>query len=263
MRTTNNKFKLILTTALAMISIISCIIASASSNVLIGDVDQDGKLSIKDATVIQKHIAKIKTLSEAILDYADINNDNHVNIKDATYIQKLIAKINLESTSSAATQSTTRPIITQPATTRPIITQPATTRPIATQPVTIKPIATQPATTKPITTQPATTKPITTQPITTRPIITQPATTKPIITQPATTKPIATQPATTKPKATDPLEGIPGGGVWIATESGKKYHYRDCRSLSRSDPDTLLELTVSEALKMGYTACGICKPPIN
>ena len=58
-----------------------------------GDVNSDGKLNIKDATLIQKHIAKLLTLSDSQLSYADCNMDNKVNIKDATYIQKKIAHI--------------------------------------------------------------------------------------------------------------------------------------------------------------------------
>ncbi len=59
----------------------------------VGDVNKDGKVNIKDATLIQKHIAKLLELDSAQLVLADCNMDNKVNIKDATYIQKKIAKL--------------------------------------------------------------------------------------------------------------------------------------------------------------------------
>ena len=57
----------------------------------IGDADLDYRITVKDATKIQKHIAKILTLSEISLVLADANNDEKVSVKDATQIQKYIA----------------------------------------------------------------------------------------------------------------------------------------------------------------------------
>lgn len=56
-----------------------------------GDVNTDGKLNIRDATAIQKHLAKIATLSDETLELADYNEDGKVNVRDATTIQKKIA----------------------------------------------------------------------------------------------------------------------------------------------------------------------------
>ena len=60
---------------------------------LVGDVNGDGKINIKDATTIQKHLAKIDTLLDKNFELADFNADSIINIKDATAIQKYIAKI--------------------------------------------------------------------------------------------------------------------------------------------------------------------------
>ncbi len=57
----------------------------------LGDVNKDSKLNIRDATAIQKHLAKISTLSEDAVSLADYTKDGKVNIKDATTIQKKIA----------------------------------------------------------------------------------------------------------------------------------------------------------------------------
>ncbi len=61
--------------------------------VCLGDVDLDGKVSVKDATAIQKHLAQFVTLSEVAMKVADVNKDGKVNIKDATHIQKFLAQL--------------------------------------------------------------------------------------------------------------------------------------------------------------------------
>ncbi len=58
-----------------------------------GDVNLDFKVNIKDATLIQKFVAKIKTLDRLQLGLADADSNSKVNIKDATFIQKKIAGI--------------------------------------------------------------------------------------------------------------------------------------------------------------------------
>ena len=63
------------------------------SNCLMGDVNLDGSVNIKDATAIQKHIANLITLDEKGYDVADVDGSGSVNIKDATAIQKHIAGI--------------------------------------------------------------------------------------------------------------------------------------------------------------------------
>ena len=60
---------------------------------MLGDTDGNEKINIKDATLIQKHVAKINTLTKEELVRADVNCDDKNNIKDATAIQKFIAKI--------------------------------------------------------------------------------------------------------------------------------------------------------------------------
>ena len=59
----------------------------------LGDVNKDGVLNIKDATAIQKYLAKLMEFGDDQIALADINGDNDVNIKDVTHIQKKIAKL--------------------------------------------------------------------------------------------------------------------------------------------------------------------------
>ncbi len=58
-----------------------------------GDSDFDSRVSIKDATIIQKHIAGLTTLTEDQLLISDVDGNTRVNIVDATWIQKKVASI--------------------------------------------------------------------------------------------------------------------------------------------------------------------------
>ncbi len=58
---------------------------------LLGDANLDGKVNIKDVTLIQKYVANILDFDEVQLTLSDTNKDEKVNIKDATAIQKFIA----------------------------------------------------------------------------------------------------------------------------------------------------------------------------
>ncbi|MBQ7385998.1 MAG: leucine-rich repeat protein [Ruminococcus sp.] len=59
----------------------------------LGDVNADGKINIKDATTIQKFVAKMIELDEKAQARADYNADGKINVKDATQIQKKIANL--------------------------------------------------------------------------------------------------------------------------------------------------------------------------
>lgn len=55
---------------------------------VIGDVNSDGVLNIRDATALQKYVAKFGKVNKLM---ADFNGDLKINIKDATDIQKKLA----------------------------------------------------------------------------------------------------------------------------------------------------------------------------
>lgn len=59
----------------------------------LGDTDLSGTVNIKDATLIQKHAARLLTLTDKEIMAADVNKNGNVNIVDATYIQKFVASI--------------------------------------------------------------------------------------------------------------------------------------------------------------------------
>ena len=58
---------------------------------LYGDADLDGKVSVKDATLIQKYAADLATLDDVAFAQAEVTNDGKVNVRDATAIQKFVA----------------------------------------------------------------------------------------------------------------------------------------------------------------------------
>lgn len=60
---------------------------------MLGDVNMDGKLNIKDATSIQKYAAKMVEFDEVQQVLADYNSDQKINVKDATQIQKKLANL--------------------------------------------------------------------------------------------------------------------------------------------------------------------------
>ena len=58
---------------------------------IVGDVNDDTNISAADATLIQKHLGGLVTLSAEDLKAADVNGDGNVTASDATTIQKYIA----------------------------------------------------------------------------------------------------------------------------------------------------------------------------
>jgi len=64
----------------------------------LGDADMDGQITVKDATKVQKHIAKILNLNAKERRLAGFLKKPGINIKCATFIQKYVAKVGLEGT---------------------------------------------------------------------------------------------------------------------------------------------------------------------
>ncbi len=77
----------------ATVTISNSSTAPVDQPLVFGDVNLDGRVNIKDATTLQKHLAKLLTLNDRNLSVADTNRDGRVTIKDATTIQKKIANL--------------------------------------------------------------------------------------------------------------------------------------------------------------------------
>ena len=58
------------------------------------DVNMDGVVDIKDASLIQKYLTDLASLTDEQMSLADINQDGLVNIKDVTYLQRYLTKVN-------------------------------------------------------------------------------------------------------------------------------------------------------------------------
>ncbi len=59
----------------------------------LGDVNLDDKVNIIDASFIQEHIAKMRTLNDIQIKNADVNFDNKIDVTDASAIQKYLVRI--------------------------------------------------------------------------------------------------------------------------------------------------------------------------
>lgn len=60
---------------------------------LLGDVNGDGRVSILDATAIQRHLAQIEFISVDRIHCADVDKNGQVSITDATMIQRTLANL--------------------------------------------------------------------------------------------------------------------------------------------------------------------------
>lgn len=119
-----------------------------------GDINSDGKITIKDATTLQKKIAGFSDFEGVEVYISDVDENGRVNVKDATMIQKYLAgavesdvfgKIfdngNTETEQDKYIEDT---VATEPATEAPeIVTEPQATEPTEPEapkaPVTAKP----------------------------------------------------------------------------------------------------------------------------
>ena len=108
-----------------------------SGNAVYGDVNGDGDITVVDATLVQKHVVQLETLSADKQILADVNGDNTISVVDATLIQKYIAKLKDWGRTGDVYQAE----------------QPTTPEPTSAEPTTVKPTA-QPTTAEP-TTKPA------------------------------------------------------------------------------------------------------------
>ena len=59
-------------------------------NLLYGDADLDGRVTITDITAIQSHVAEFEILKGQAFENADVNLDGVVNVIDVTLVQKYL-----------------------------------------------------------------------------------------------------------------------------------------------------------------------------
>ncbi|RGI77647.1 hypothetical protein DXD83_06440 [Ruminococcus bromii] len=108
-----------------------------SGNAVYGDVNGDGDITVVDATLVQKHVVQLETLSADKQILADVNEDNTISVVDATLIQKYIVQLKDWGRTGDVYQAE------QPTTPEPTSAEPTTAKPTA-QPTTAEP-TTKPA----------------------------------------------------------------------------------------------------------------------
>lgn len=74
------------------ITIVSNEISQTYAVVIYGDTNGDGEITTLDLLIVQKHLLKKSTLTNAYLKAADVNKDNSVNTLDLLIIQKHLLK---------------------------------------------------------------------------------------------------------------------------------------------------------------------------
>lgn len=136
---------------LAVLMLSACAVSAftvfAADKVIPGDTNLDGKVNIKDATLIQKVAALLVSQPDHYMETSDVDLNGTVNVKDATVIQLFLAdyykslpikeqptETATETTTETATETTTE--TTEPATQKPTekptqapttVTEPTTT----------------------------------------------------------------------------------------------------------------------------------------
>ena len=108
-----------------------------SGNAVYGDVNGDGDITVVDATLVQKHVVQLETLSADKQILADVNGDNTISVVDATLIQKYIVQLKDWGRTGDVYHAE------QPTTPEPTTAEPTTVKPTA-QPTTAEP-TTKPA----------------------------------------------------------------------------------------------------------------------
>ena len=108
-----------------------------SGNAVYGDVNGDGDITVVDATLVQKHVVQLETLSADKQILADVNGDNTISVVDATLIQKYVVRLEDWGRTGDVYQAE------QPTTPEPTTAEPTTVKPTA-QPTTAGP-TTKPA----------------------------------------------------------------------------------------------------------------------
>ena len=108
-----------------------------SGNAVYGDINGDGDITVVDATLVQKHVVQLETLSADKQILADVNGDNTISVVDATLIQKYIVQLKDWGLTGDVYQAE------QPTTPEPTTAEPTTVKPTA-QPTTAEP-TTKPA----------------------------------------------------------------------------------------------------------------------
>ena len=91
----SKKTKSLVIILLSIVLLFSLTVSSVSASIL-GDVNDDGRIDVQDATLVMRHALGIALLSSSQQESADVNGDGIVNVQDTTLIlQKTLAIIDV------------------------------------------------------------------------------------------------------------------------------------------------------------------------
>ena len=100
---------LLVTSAMPFVSAAEGGESISTSARLLGDANNDGKITISDVTAIQRHAAELYLLTGDDFTAADINGDGSVTIEDATILQRYLAEISVDYKIGEAIETSTEP----------------------------------------------------------------------------------------------------------------------------------------------------------
>lgn len=108
---------LILTVIITICSM--TMVFAANDEKLTGDMNNDGEITVLDATLLQKHLVGLVTLNKETLSRADADGNGRLSVSDATTIQKyaafMITQFPVDATKpTETTEPTTEPVTVKP-----------------------------------------------------------------------------------------------------------------------------------------------------
>ncbi len=87
------KLKLAIFSTVIILSFALVFTALSAAAVTYGDVNGDSDVTVTDATIVQRHVAKTIELSAQEKKAGDVSGDSNLSVLDATIIQQFVAKI--------------------------------------------------------------------------------------------------------------------------------------------------------------------------
>ncbi len=84
---------LLIALVLVVLSVCSAYASVSDTDKMLGDVNGDNTVTVVDATLTQRNVAKLESFSEDQFSCADTNGDGEISVVDATVSQRYVAKI--------------------------------------------------------------------------------------------------------------------------------------------------------------------------
>lgn len=93
---------------------VKLIVTDVNNEWLVGDVNQDGIVTVSDATLIQQGAIELVNLTQTQRQLADVNNDGYVAVDDATCVQRFVAQMTKKTGETGKPYSVITPVSPDP-----------------------------------------------------------------------------------------------------------------------------------------------------